>query len=93
MWWRYREIVWSSCFTFLSRALTRQRAHAAKYWGSDANEFKPERFIDLVDQTDESKNHKWPRDAFLGFSGGHRSCMGQKFAMSECSRSDILRVS
>lgn len=47
-----------------------------RYWGEDANEFKPERFID----SPEVDRYKWPREAFLGFSGGHRVCLGQKFA-------------
>ncbi|KAG9309955.1 cytochrome P450 [Chiua virens] len=46
------------------------------YWGEDAAEFKPERFID-------TESYQWPRDAFLPFSGGARSCIGQRFALAE----------
>ncbi|KAG9309959.1 cytochrome P450 [Chiua virens] len=46
------------------------------YWGEDAAEYKPERFID-------TESHQWPRDAFLPFLGGPRSCIGQRFAFAE----------
>ncbi|KAL8277596.1 hypothetical protein RQP46_010028 [Phenoliferia psychrophenolica] len=46
-----------------------------KYWGEDAATFKPDRFFDAPDGS-----YRWPRDAFLGFSGGHRACLGQKVA-------------
>ncbi|KAG9309956.1 cytochrome P450 [Chiua virens] len=46
------------------------------YWGEDAAEFKPERFID-------TESYQWPRDAFLPFAGGARSCIGQRFAFAE----------
>ncbi|THV05803.1 cytochrome P450 [Dendrothele bispora CBS 962.96] len=46
------------------------------YWGNDVDDFKPERFIDTDD-------YHWPRDAFLGFSIGHRTCLGQRFAIVE----------
>ncbi|KAH0826709.1 cytochrome P450 [Lanmaoa asiatica] len=46
------------------------------YWGEDAAEFKPERFID-------TPSHQWPRNAFFPFSGGARSCIGQRFALVE----------
>ena len=49
---------------------------AAHHWGSDVKAFRPERFIDTDD-------YKWPREAFLGFSMGARSCLGQKFAQAE----------
>ncbi|KAM0747788.1 cytochrome P450 [Meredithblackwellia eburnea MCA 4105] len=47
-----------------------------KYWGDDADRFRPDRFIDAPDGS-----YTWPRDAFVGFSGGARSCSGQKFAL------------
>ncbi|KAK4705780.1 7SK snRNA methylphosphate capping enzyme, partial [Phenoliferia sp. Uapishka_3] len=46
-----------------------------KYWGEDADVFRPDRFIDAPDGS-----YRWPRDAFLGFSAGQRACIGQKFA-------------
>ncbi|KAK4700293.1 DNA-directed RNA polymerases I and III subunit RPAC1, partial [Phenoliferia sp. Uapishka_3] len=46
-----------------------------KNWGEDADVFRPDRFIDAVDGS-----YHWPRDAYLGFSAGHRICLGEKFA-------------
>jgi cytochrome P450 len=40
------------------------------------NEFKPDRFID-------TPTYKWNRAAFMPFSGGVRSCIGQRFAQVE----------
>ncbi|KAG2009543.1 614/534 cytochrome P450 [Coprinopsis cinerea AmutBmut pab1-1] len=40
----------------------------ARYW-SDPLEFKPSRFLDP----------SWPRDAFIPFSAGQRSCIGRRF--------------
>jgi len=51
-----------------------------KYWGEDASSFKPSRFID-----DEKTGYKWPREVFMGFSQGARSCLGQKFAQVEAA--------
>ncbi|KAL5972680.1 hypothetical protein ACLOJK_039485 [Asimina triloba] len=48
-----------------------------KYWGDDANEFKPLRFADGI-----AKAAKHP-NALLAFSTGPRSCIGQNFAMTE----------
>ncbi|KAK1224053.1 hypothetical protein PQX77_008383 [Marasmius sp. AFHP31] len=45
-------------------------------WGEDADEFRPERFIDTGD-------YKWPRDAFAAFSFGGRNCIGRHFAVAE----------
>ncbi|KAJ3484829.1 hypothetical protein NLI96_g5370 [Meripilus lineatus] len=42
-----------------------------KYW-PDPHTFKPSRFLG-----------NWPRDAFLPFSGGVRSCLGRRFAELE----------
>lgn len=38
-----------------------------RYWGEDAHDFKPERFID---DEDTKYGYKWPREAFMGFSQG-----------------------
>ncbi|KAK7683816.1 hypothetical protein QCA50_013192 [Cerrena zonata] len=42
-----------------------------RYW-DDPHTFKPSRFLE-----------DWPRDAFLPFSGGVRSCLGRRFAELE----------
>ncbi|KAF8579905.1 cytochrome P450 [Ramaria rubella] len=41
------------------------------YWGEDAKDFRPERFIDTPE-------YRWPREAFLPFSLGTRVCIGQR---------------
>ncbi|KDQ57720.1 hypothetical protein JAAARDRAFT_35408 [Jaapia argillacea MUCL 33604] len=46
------------------------------HWGPDAEEFKPERFID-------TETYRWPRDAFLAFSAGARGCIGKRFSLTE----------
>lgn len=43
-------------------------------WGPDANEFRPERFVD-----------RKPGWSFLPFNGGPRICIGQQFALTEAS--------
>jgi len=51
-------------------------------WGADANEFKPERWLDA----DGKSNNKGSADSnysFLTFLHGPRSCIGQKFAQAE----------
>ncbi|KAG2009542.1 614/534 cytochrome P450 [Coprinopsis cinerea AmutBmut pab1-1] len=40
----------------------------SRYW-KDPLEFKPSRFLEP----------DWPRDAFIAFSVGHRSCIGRRF--------------
>jgi len=56
------------------------------YWGRDAREFKPERFID-------TDSYRWPRDAFVAFSAGVRNCIGQRFALTEsvCMLANLVR--
>ncbi|KAL0569720.1 hypothetical protein V5O48_012235 [Marasmius crinis-equi] len=56
------------------------------YWGDDAEEFNPEKFID-------TETYRWPREAFLAFSAGSRSCIGQKFALTEgvCALAMLIR--
>ncbi|KAJ6557996.1 cytochrome P450, partial [Mycena capillaripes] len=56
------------------------------YWGRDAADFKPKRFVD-------TETYRWPRDAFFGFSSGPRSCIGQRFALTEsvCTLASLVR--
>jgi hypothetical protein len=75
----------------------------ALHWGSDVNEFKPERFID-------TDTYRWPRDACMSlcfysanyslkpllvvaFSAGPRSCIGRTFATTEvlCIVANIVK--
>ncbi|KAI5119154.1 hypothetical protein M0805_005233 [Coniferiporia weirii] len=44
-----------------------------RYW-KDPYEFRPQRF-----------REDWPRDAFLPFSGGARSCIGRRFSETEAT--------
>lgn len=46
-----------------------------KFYGKDANEFKPERWA-------ENQKLGW---AYLPFNGGPRICLGQQFALTEAS--------
>jgi len=56
------------------------------YWDHDVEQFKPERFLD-------TDTYRWPRDAFFAFSGGPRSCIGQRFALTEsvCTLASLVR--
>ncbi|KIK60270.1 hypothetical protein GYMLUDRAFT_168213, partial [Collybiopsis luxurians FD-317 M1] len=56
------------------------------HWGKDARDFRPERFID-------TDTYHWPRDAFLAFSAGPRSCLGEQFALIEsiCVLANVIR--
>ncbi|KAF7362943.1 Cytochrome P450 [Mycena venus] len=58
----------------------------AIHWGMDVHEFRPERFID-------TPSYRWPREAFLAFSTGPRSCIGQRFSTTEslCLVSTLVR--
>uniref|UniRef100_A0A060TI55 ARAD1D43758p n=1 Tax=Blastobotrys adeninivorans TaxID=409370 RepID=A0A060TI55_BLAAD len=46
------------------------------YWGDDAAEFRPERWVN------HGPKHSW---TFLPFSGGPRACLGQRYALTEAS--------
>ncbi|KAJ6569231.1 cytochrome P450 [Mycena capillaripes] len=56
------------------------------HWGMDVHEFRPERFVD-------TPSYRWPREAFLAFSTGSRSCIGQRFSTTEslCLVSVLVR--
>ncbi|KAJ7776608.1 cytochrome P450 [Mycena maculata] len=56
------------------------------HWGMDVHKFRPERFID-------TPSYRWPREAFLAFSTGPRSCIGQRFSTTEslCLVSTLVR--
>lgn len=51
--------------------------HNEKFWGPDANMFKPERFAEGASKAAVHPN------AFFPFSLGPRACVGQNFAMLE----------
>lgn len=51
--------------------------HSEKFWGPDANMFKPERFAEGASKASVHPN------AFIPFSVGPRACVGQNFAMLE----------
>ncbi|KAL4812566.1 cytochrome P450 [Aspergillus spinulosporus] len=52
-------------------------------WGSDAHEFKPERWIDKDTGKPNQKGGVSTNYAFLTFLHGPRSCIGQNFARAE----------
>ncbi|PRT56569.1 hypothetical protein B9G98_04189 [Wickerhamiella sorbophila] len=54
-----------------------------RYWGEDANEFKPDRWDDP-----ETQRHTWD---YIPFNGGPRICLGQQFALTEASYA-LVRV-
>jgi hypothetical protein len=70
----------SLCITIVSQYLAGRTAKliyafSAHYW-PEPELFKPDRFID-------TEEYRWNRDAFVPFSAGARSCVGQKFAQVE----------
>ncbi|TVY80294.1 Cytochrome P450 72A14 [Lachnellula suecica] len=72
-----------------------------KYWGPDAQEFRPSRWLmpssytPPLDSLNESTAHANlfcpQKGAFLAFSGGFRGCLGRKFAQVEfCTMVAVL---
>jgi cytochrome P450 len=52
-------------------------------WGADAQEFKPERWINASDGKANQRGSADSNYSFLTFLHGPRSCIGQRFAQSE----------
>ncbi|OQR96168.1 cytochrome P450 superfamily protein [Achlya hypogyna] len=52
-------------------------------WGPDANEFKPERHLEALDNDGMAAKDKAFR--FMTFSGGPRNCVGMRFAVLEAT--------
>ncbi|KAF2096938.1 putative P450 monooxygenase [Rhizodiscina lignyota] len=48
--------------------------HSKEIWGADADEFRPERFLDLTERQ---------KEAFIPFSHGPRACVGRNVAEME----------
>jgi len=55
------------------------------YYGEDAEEFKPERWLDSAD----GKKGLRPGWEYLPFNGGARICLGQQFALTEASYTTV----
>lgn len=54
-------------------------------WGADAEEFRPERWIDGVDEAGKPVKGVRPGWAYVPFNGGPRVCVGQQFALLNAS--------
>ncbi|KAH7443139.1 hypothetical protein KP509_02G021500 [Ceratopteris richardii] len=52
--------------------------HDQRYWGPDANEFRPDRFRDGSSKASQSKS-----SVFLPFSSGLQFCIGQPFVLQQ----------
>ncbi|KAJ3350396.1 hypothetical protein GGF32_004877 [Allomyces javanicus] len=54
------------------------------FWGPDANEFKPERFLDSVGPDGQVPMHPGAANIrWTPFGGGQRICVGQQFSLVE----------
>ncbi|CAK3741847.1 Cytochrome P450 52A12 [Lecanosticta acicola] len=56
------------------------------YYGEDANEFRPERWIDNAETGKKGLRPGWE---YLPFNGGPRICLGQQFALTEASYTTV----
>jgi cytochrome P450 len=54
-------------------------------WGPDVDEFRPERWIDEVDERGNQIKSVRPGWAYVPFNGGPRVCVGQQFALLNAS--------
>ncbi|KAJ5767082.1 cytochrome P450 oxidoreductase [Penicillium nucicola] len=52
-------------------------------WGSDADEFRPERWGINSEQISRNYRRAKARAEFVSFHGGSRACLGEKFALLE----------
>jgi len=56
------------------------------YYGADAEEFKPERWLDDPSSGTKGLRPSWE---YLPFNGGARICLGQQFALTEASYTTV----
>ena len=54
-----------------------------KFWGSDAKEFKPERWLDQESGLTSKSKEYTGYHHLLSFTGGPRICLGRLFAVTE----------
>lgn len=54
----------------------------ADYYGTDAEDFNPDRWLDDPDTGDKGLRPGWE---YLPFNGGPRICLGQQFALNEAA--------
>jgi cytochrome P450 len=57
-----------------------------EYYGPDAEEFRPERWLDDPATGTKGLRHGWE---YLPFNGGARICLGQQFALTEASYTTV----
>jgi len=58
--------------------------YSTEYWGSDALEYNPDRWIKSSEDSSIAKElFKPPKGTFLAFSEGNRACIGRTFAETE----------
>lgn len=60
-----------------------------KYWGNDADEFRPERWGKTAKEMEEKYSHAKSNCTLPAFHGRARACLGEKFAISEVKRALI----
>ena len=74
-----REYLFRTGSTVMMPATAHSAAHV---WGSDADEFRPERFLDWSNKA-ISKASKERRAAYMPFGGGKHLCPGRNLAKAE----------
>ena len=55
----------------------------SEYWGADADEFRPQRWGEGIEEVGQTYRRANVKGGFIAFHGGRRACLGQKFAMFE----------